>query len=215
MRTGSNPARCRASTWASGSPPMASRMVGRSIALPYAIIRGESGDVGHHRPAEGRAGQWDSGRLGATPKVLPPMRSGAASHPHAALRAVERAGAPGLVAAVRAGQAGTATDRRKPRLLRLAEAVAGGDHLLVQRAEKLVADALGVTAKALPAPPDDGTDDELTRELVPVRGEAADDGVVPRVAAGIDLAVQQAAEEGVDGHVERIGHLEHVQPVAS
>src|SRR5688572_21989112 len=159
---------------------MASRMVGRSIALPYAIIRGESGDVGHHRPAAGHAGQWDSGRLGATPKVLPPMRSGAASHPHAALRAIERAGAAGLVAAVRTGQAGPATDRWKTRLLRLAQAVAGGDHLLVERAEQLVADALGVTPKALPAPPDDCPDDELTRQLVPVRGEAADDGVVVR-----------------------------------
>ena len=42
----------------------------------------------------------------------------------------------------------------------------------------------------------------------------ADDGVVLGVAAGVGLAVEQPAEERVDGHVEGIGHLEHVEAVA-
>src|SRR5688572_11475042 len=155
------------------------------------------------------------GPPGGYPESTAGAPSGAARHPHPALGAIEGTGAAGFVPAVRTGQAGAATDRGKARLLGLAEAVAGGDHLLVQGAEQLVADALSVAAKPFAAPPDHRADDELTRQLVPMRGEATDDGVVLRVATGVDLAVQEAAAKGIDGHIERIGHLEDVQPVAA
>src|SRR5688500_4303297 len=155
------------------------------------------------------------GPPGGYPESTAGAPSSAARHPHPALGAIEGAGAAGLVPAMRTGQAGTATDRGKARLLGLAEAVAGGDHLLVQGAQQLVADALRVATKAFAAPAHHGSDDELTRQLIPMRGAAADDGVVLGIAAGIDLAVQEAAAEGVYRHVARIGHLEDVQPVAA
>ena len=43
--------------------------------------------------------------------------------------------------------------------------------------------------------------------------KAADDRVVLGIAAGIGLAVEQPAREGVDRHVEGIGHLEDVEAV--
>jgi hypothetical protein len=118
-----------------------------------------------------------------------------AHHPHAALRAVERAGASRLEAAVRAGQAGSPPIDGEPRRLRLAQAVPRREDLLVERAEELLADALGVAAQPLAAPSDHGAHDELARQLVPVRREAADDGVVLGVAARVGLAVEQAAEK--------------------
>src|SRR6188768_2718238 len=108
-------------------------------------------------------------------------RSGAADHPHPALRAVERARAPGLEPAVGARQPRSRVDRGQTRLLRLTKAVARREDLLVERAEELVADAIGVAALALAAPPHDRPHDQLAGQLVPMRGKPPDDRVVLRV----------------------------------
>src|SRR5918992_5879972 len=125
--------------------------------------------------------------MGLGPAAGHPESTGlrAPHHAHAALRAIERRCAAGLVPAVRAGQPGSAADGWQACLLGLAEAVAGCHHLRVERAEQLLADAFGVTTLALAAPSDHGSHDELARQLVPVRGEATDDRVVLRIPARI------------------------------
>ena len=57
---------------------------------------------------------------------------------------------------------------------------------------------------ALAAPAHHCPDDHVAGDLVPVRGHAADDGVVVRVARGVGLAVEQAADERVEGQVDGV-----------
>src|SRR6186713_1381984 len=121
-------------------------MVGRSIDVPY------TADVGSPvlfvtilgatpRRDNGTGADW-----GLPRKYCPGWRLGA-HHPHAALRAIEGARAACLEAAVRARQAGSRTDGREPRLLRLPETESGGQDLLVERAEHLLRDPVRVAAQ--------------------------------------------------------------------
>ena len=80
-------------------------------------------------------------------------------------------------------------------------------------AEELGPDPVRVAADALAAPADDGPADHVAGRLVPVGGDAADDGVVLRVAGRVDLAVEQRADERVEGEVDRVDRFEDDQRV--
>ena len=80
--------------------------------------------------------------------------------------------------------------------------------------EQLRGDPVGVAADALAAPADDGPDDHVAGRLVPVGRDAADDRRVVRVAARVDLAVEQRADERVEGEVDRVDRLEDDERVA-
>src|SRR5207247_6599898 len=62
-------------------------------------------------------------------------------------------------------------------------------------------------------PADDRPDDHVAGRLVPVRGDPADDRAVIRVAAGVDVAVEERADEGVEGQVDRVDRFEDHQGV--
>ena len=73
---------------------------------------------------------------------------------------------------------------------------------------------LGVAPNALAAPADDCPNQKVARVLVPVRDDAADDGVVIGISRRIDLAVEQADDESLEDHVDRVARLEDHKRVA-
>ena len=80
-------------------------------------------------------------------------------------------------------------------------------------AQDLGADPVRVAPDAPAAPADDGPADHVAGRLVPVRRHATDDRVVLGVARRVDLAVEQRADERVEGEVHRIDRFEHDQGV--
>ena len=80
--------------------------------------------------------------------------------------------------------------------------------------EQLRADPVRVASNALAAPADDRPADQVAGRLVPVRRDAADDGVVFRIPGRIHLAVEHRAHERIEGEIDRVDGLEHDQRVA-
>jgi hypothetical protein len=88
-----------------------------------------------------------------------------------------------------------------------------GEDVREEAREQLVADPVRVAAHAATAPADDRTADHVAGRLVPVGGDASDDGVVLGVATRVDLAVKQRADERVEREVDGIDRFEHHERV--
>src|SRR6267154_199549 len=95
------------------------------------------------------------------------------------------------VATVLAGDARAGRRRTRPLQTGEAERVPALEDAAEEQGQQASGNAVRVAAGAAPAPPDDGADDEVTRGLVPVRGDAADDRRVLGVAARVEVAVEQ------------------------